>query len=303
MAEYLTKDLEDLLIEDLVLGIPSYPATEPMLHTAIYNTSAPMKRLAYSYGFSVGKEISVISGGKGILHLLNVLDNSGIGRKLYMPAGDVAIIKSSTKTGHRLQTGAMMHNYEAGLISGYLSAYTSKTINTIETHCRYSGAEFCQFVSNDQDQEQPDGAQAAVPPMGKMVEMVRDSSGAPQGKAKSYFLLSILPVLGKQLISESAGLMLALGERLAVSEPRLQRTEALARLASFFDISHQVREKEGAITVTLKYLPYNSTSGFVELSTKAFIGFLSKSFKSSVRLSKAARDNVYTVRMSTKSGV
>ncbi len=303
MAEYLAKDLEDLLIEDLVLGIPSYPISEPMLHASIYNSTASMKRFAYSYGFSVGKEISVISGGKGILHLLNVLDNSGMGRMLYTPAGDVAIIKSSTKSKHKLQTGVRMHDYEAGMISGYLSAYTSKTINTTETHCRHSGDEFCQFASNDSFPERLDEDRVPADMMGKMVEMVCDSTGGPQGKAKSYFLLSVLPVLRRPLIDESSGLMMALGESLALYKRDLQMADALSRLASFFDITHQAREKRGVITVTLKYLPYNSTSGFVELSTKAFIGFLSKSFNSPVRLSKSMRNDVYTVRMRAKSCV
>lgn len=302
--EYLTKDMEDLLIEDLVLGIPHYSDKGPMLAAAVYNATGSMRELGYNHGFSVGKEVSRISGGRGILHLLNVLDNAGIGRMLYMPVSEVVVIKGSTRHAHNIQSGRKLHGYEAGLISGYLSAYASRTIRTEETHCRNDGAEFCQFVSNDPDLQAEEGREPGIDETtGNIAAMINDSEGRVEGKAQSYMLLSLLPIIREPVLKESSKLMFLAGKRLAESNRGLDAAESLKRLASFFDIQHlrSGRSRKG-FSVTLRYNSYNSMYGFVELSTKAFIGFLSKRYNSVVRLSEGRQGNSYTVTLSVKEG-
>ena len=300
--EPVAKDLEDLLIDDMVLGIPDYSDHGSLLATSLYSASPELRRLAYNHGLSVGREIYRISGGKGMLPLLNVLDNAGIGRMLYTPAGDVTMIKGTTRSAHGMKLDCSAHAYEAGMISGYLSAHLSRGIATEETQCRHSGSMFCQFVSGGASVSAAE-AQCAGP------ERATDciSRAIPKynvnlhGRSQSYVMLSLLPLTAGPALGDASRLMFLAGGKLG--RKPVETREALGGMASFMGIRMSGFSSKGrSISVRLEYNDRNSSSGFVELSTKAFIGFLSKRFNSVVRLSEGRHGNAYSVTLSATQG-
>ncbi len=293
--EKIANDLEGLLIEDLILGVPDYSSKTHLLHASIFNATEEMRSFAYDYGFTIGKEISRISGNGSITHLINFLDNGGIGRMLYTPVGNVVIIKGIQSKPASELTDVNTHTYEAGVISGYLSASTSMHINTIETHCGLSGKGFCQFVSNDEHVlEEPIQRKNAEEAIEGIARIIESSSEVSTGRSRSYVLLSILPLLDGKMLEESSKLMYLSGERLAASAENPQ--ENVTRIASFFDIPNvKVSDSGNSFSVRLGYDRYHSNSGFVELSTKAFIGFLSKFFHSAPTLRSSTKAGAYEI--------
>ena len=292
-----------MLIEDLILGVPEYSSKAHLLHSSIFNATEEMRSFAYDYGFSIGREMSRISGDGSIMHLINFLDNGGIGRMLYTPVGNVAIIKGVQNGSPGALTGINTHAYEAGVISGYLSANTSMHIRTVETHCGLSGKGFCQFVSNDEHAtEEPSQRKSAEEAIGDIARMMDFSSEVSNGRSRSYVLLSILPLLDGKMLEESSKLMYLSGEKLAASSENPQ--EKISRIASFFDIPGvRVSEGRDSFSVRLNYGRYHSNSGFVELSTKAFIGFLSKFFNSAPTLRSSTKDGAYEIVIKVSKSV
>lgn len=301
---YAPKDLEDLLIRDLITGFEAYPELRLFLPTLIYNSTESMKELSYNYGFSIGKELFLKSGKDGIDPLLKLLENSGIGRTLYMPVIDTAVIKSSTKVPHEINAMNNLHSYEAGIISGYLSGHTSGTILTIETHCMYNGAPFCQFVSNPGDFRPTNTYKFTLDQtLSTMIDSIRISETRMGGKAQSYMMLCLLPILKKPLLYESSKLMFLAGKRYSESARNEDFRQSLKKFASFFDIQDmKIKASRKEVSVALKYNTYNSMEGFIELSTKAFIGFLSKHFNSVVKLKEGKFNNNYAITLSVTNG-
>jgi predicted hydrocarbon binding protein len=303
--EYVPKDLEDLLIGEMTRGEDAHPEPKLLLPTLIYNSTDSMKRLAYGYGFSVGKELFLTAGREGITPLLRVIENAGIGRTLYMPVIDTVVIKSATRIKHSINAQNNIHSYEAGMISGYLSGYTSSAIFTIETHCMYNGAPFCQFVSNSENIRGPSNSKFTLH---KTIETITEAINASEkqlgGKEQNYMLLCLLPILKKPLLEESSRLMFIAGKRyaeLTSGGGELERN--LERLAFFFDIREmKIAKSKSETSVVLKYNAYNSMEGYLELSTKAFIGFLSKRFNSVVRLREGRLGSGYSITLSVTNG-
>ncbi|HUB92858.1 MAG TPA: hypothetical protein VL945_02760, partial [Candidatus Saccharimonadales bacterium] len=129
--EYAPKDLEDVLIGELLSGKEQHMEPRLFLQGLLYNSTESMRQLSYNYGFSIGKNLYSRTSKESIAPLLGVLESAGIGRMLYMPVIDTAIIKSSTRTPQEIEAKNNLHSYEAGLISGYLSAHSSNMIITL----------------------------------------------------------------------------------------------------------------------------------------------------------------------------
>ncbi|HUB92400.1 MAG TPA: hypothetical protein VL945_00400, partial [Candidatus Saccharimonadales bacterium] len=131
-----------------------------------------------------------------------------------------------------------------------------------------------------------------------------DASGERvTGRPQIYALLSLLPIIKEPLLTESSKLMFLIGKKFA-EDPRSRDTEkSLERLANFLDIQDvSVKREKKQTSVTLRYGSHNSMEGFMELSIKAFIGFLSKRFNSIVKVRESRFRRNYAVTLSITEG-
>lgn len=304
VEEYRPSDVEGLLINELASRKDNEGhGVRPLLSDLIYSSTESMRGFSYNYGFSIGKELYAKFGRSGIGPLLRALENSGMGRMLYTPVMDTVIIKGAGNAPRRVNAETNIHSYEAGIISGYLSAHASSAIPTVETHCAYNGSGSCQFVSKPGSVEFSGSDVPAERIIDAIVDAV-DSGDGRGGAADGYMLLGMLPMLKEPLLGEASKFAFLVGRRLAERDRGGDPLEAFRRLASFFGIKDiEIEKRKGGTSVFLKYGPYTSVGGFIDLSTKAFIGFLSKRFNSSVMLKEVKSKNSYAVTLGIKQGV
>lgn len=293
-------DLEGLLISEMANLRDSQGRT--IIHDLIYNSTESMRNLAYRHGFSVGKELFDFSGEGKIDALLAGLKAAGMEHLLYTPAIDAVIIKNLHKTAHKATYKNRIHIFEAGVIAGYLSTHTSTFINAKETHCTYYGDGFCEFVASG---NQTPGGGYRIQSLEETVGSVSDRILVDDEKAAGrhdYVILSLLPVLKEPIIRQVSKLFFLIGENLAGAEGYDDK-EIIKRIAGSLGVDAKMAVAGKTFSVRIGYNDYNSMRGFVELSTKAFIGFLSKRYSSVVSVRKTYAKNGYFVTLSLRKGM
>lgn len=293
-------DMEGVLIEELINGNGYSNMQRLFAHVGMYNSTEAMRLLSQRHGLSVGREIYRRAGSSDIFPLLKVLENAGLGSILYTPVRDTVIIKCTAREPQITKGKIPLHSFEAGMISGYLSAHNSNAINTRETHCIYAGDSFCQFVSEG-DYMRMGKALLSVNDAIETIEKGMKRSTKPlEGDSLNYLILAMLPVLREPAAEEASRLFFLAGKRLGADEMEEDPKESMRKIANFFGIEKiDFAKAKGGLSASIKYNDYNSIGGFLEISTKAFIGFLSKRFKSRVRIKEEALRHNYIVNLKT----
>jgi predicted hydrocarbon binding protein len=294
-----SSDIESMLIQWISARSSPLPASRLLLPDLLFSSAESLNELGYSYGFQIGRKTSMIFKGNNINALVNLLEASGLGRVLYLPSPDRAVIRSSKLEKVACNTGINMHAYEAGLISGYLSYNLTREIHTYETSCIYNGSDRCQFIS--ESSKEKEGKKQHIPAkwnIGFLSEYIKlPAHNKITGGEAEYTLLGVLPFIDESTTESSSRLMFSAGRELASSKN--EYTEIIERLASLFCISGVKIRKRGEKTdIILNYGLENSAAGFIEFSTKAFIGFLSKRFNSLITLNKRRTKEGYEVTIS-----
>ena len=270
-----------------------------LLPDSFYCSTPVLSEFSRSYGFHIGERAFSISRGKGIGMLLNLLESSGLGKLLYMPSTDRVIIQSASSSGLKFRLGFNVHAYEAGIIAGFLSSHASKNITTAEVSCMYNGSDTCRFISTVTEEPQPSGSKRR-PNWGTRFihESVKISGLQDKTEGEMHFtLLGMLPFMTERPLESASKLMFLAGmETAAGYEDNYQ--EGMRRMASFLCMDIVGMGKKGAKReLSVSFGTEVSSSGFMELGTKAFIGFLSKHFNSSVTLNKRRARQGHVIAM------
>lgn len=300
---FMPKDIEDILLGNIVESEKFDSGEKLSLPTILYNSTVSLRELSYRCGFAVGKELYSRYNKQGILPLLKVLDSAGIGKVLYTPLEGMVLIRTATFPKRRIKTRTTQHSYEAGLISGYLSGHTSDLVTTRETHCMFNGSDFCQFSSSENVLK----GQATQLTLDETVEnavlSIQKADNASDYRSESYTVLSLLPIMKEPILKEASKLMYLIGKRYAEAEMGKDLESSIGKISNFLNIhSFKLTKSNSGVTLYLRFAGSNSMEGFLELSTKTFIGFLSKRFNSTVRVKEGMFENRYTVTLTTLQG-
>ncbi len=273
----LPASLEGLL-EERITGKKSMLINEPMVEDIIYNATPSMRELAYKSGFSFGMQLGEKSG-KSIDKLFEVLGAAGLENILYYPFEDRAVIKASSK-GYNI--GKLVHIYESGIIAGFLTSTTGKTIYVKEDKCAFNGDNVCEFVAEPKASIKPeeDYDENVVENLTKVIS----SEGSK--RSQEYMLFSMLPLMKEPIKDEIAKVFFAAGSKLGEKgmEPE--------KLGEKFGIKI-AKTKKGFV---LSYNPLNSLKGFVDISSALFAGIARSMGSKSVELRESpTKENTYKV--------
>ncbi|MGC9099373.1 MAG: V4R domain-containing protein [Candidatus Micrarchaeia archaeon] len=274
----LPASLEGLL-EERITGKKSMLINEPMVEDIIYNATPSMRGLAYKSGFSFGMQLGEKSG-KRIDKLFEVLGAAGLENILYYPFEDRAVIKASSKGSYNI--GKLVHIYESGIIAGFLTSTTGKTIYVKEDKCAFNGDNVCEFVAEPKASIKPeeDYDENVVENLTKVI------SSEGSRRSQEYMLFSMLPLMKEPIKDEIAKVFYAAGSKLGEKgvEPE--------KLGGKFGIKI-ARTKKGFV---LSYSPLNSLKGFVDISSALFAGMARSMGSKSVELRESpTKENTYKV--------
>ena len=290
-------DAETLFIRDFMGSDYSYDIN-PVSKYLLYNATTSTKRLAYGFGRYLGTRLNQESNTSKNL-LPELLEKIGLGKTLYIPSEEVLTIKSTPNTTTNM--GILAHIMEAGLISGYLSSFTSTKICTSETACAFNGDSFCKFESHASEAD-PDFSTGATE-VNKISDSALSESSDTRVVTNSYYaILSMIPLLRTPLSTELSKLLYLAGSIVADRSAKGSEKNSLARISYFLDLEDAALEKRGVRTsIILKYKPYNSNIPFIGLSASMFAGFASSMFRREIAVeSFVDKNRNYLVKLTTR---
>ncbi|MGC8586670.1 MAG: V4R domain-containing protein [Candidatus Micrarchaeia archaeon] len=289
-------DIEEILASRIIDDKNIVNGGATIIPEILYNASPKLRNVAYRSGFSTGS-IIYNRRGKDADTLLELLEKAGMGKVLYYPFEDRAIITTPQRKTQNM--GKKIHAYEAGMIAGYLSSALRMPIDVEETHCVYNGNSFCQFVARplpSVGQEEPIqyDSESVVPSLASAIYNGQESA------SESYCVLSMLPLAGSAAGEISKIFYMAGKEIARIGALSNSSAEAaIWKIASSIGVQAQLlRSGKRPSEIKIVYSPISSMAPIVKIYSSLFAGFVKGAFNASAKLSmRLSRDNRYVVSM------
>lgn len=265
-------------------------------------------------GMHVGRHLySLLSAGRHyLLHeesvadLVKFFEHAGYSRITYNIFPDRIDIQMHDRSHEYI--GMDMHSFEAGLISGFLTAAKRQYVNVTEHECSNNGSPYCRFSSSfNAYREQPKkDAKAALLRFAEHV--ARQSEKAEKASdiriSPEYYMLSASTVLDSQYQEEMRHIASYIGSEagtrlLARASARNTRQAAarVERAIRLLNLGKASVKSLKPIKIDISFDRLHSRSEFVELSLALVNGLLKNHAVEGTMVSSEARRGAYLVRI------
>jgi predicted hydrocarbon binding protein len=282
-----------------------------MLYSLIANTTPSLRALSYRHGIAAGRSLyQLCSQSKrymlyeeSVHDLVSFFERAGFGRITYRAFPDNISI-GMHDTLH-MDLGMSTHAFEAGMISGFLTASKGQLMSVTERACSSNAEDNCEFcVSNDPESISKPEIGAAF---GRFIEdtsmHVLNPEASNAGIVDEYYALSSLVLLDKKYFSEIRSIAGYLGSRLASelgveAMPPSRALEAFEKTVDLLNLGITKVKTSGKFDITLRFDKLHSRKEFADLSVAFIHGFLGRATKGAAMNAKCLINNgTYTVRL------
>lgn len=298
---------EDALLISMIDGKDHERVSEDalMLCSVVSSMTPALRKLTYNYGIAAGRALYAIMARRGryswqgdsIPDLISFLEKAGYRHVYYkiLPSSiEVRIVKSS-----RAEMGSNIHQFEAGLISGFLSAGNGNYVRVREVSCCNNGGEYCSFMTGQGPEE---GEQHKVAELNRFISY---ASSAPQERERNmlveYQMISSTPLMNREY-SDSIRIMLSYAGA-AISEAYTSGKVTKAAMERLTTITHMlglgiVDYKLKPLKVEVMFNDARAKKEFVDISISFLNGMIGGYFSGALkpRLS-SGRGGSYKITM------
>ncbi len=269
----------------------------------IYNFEKETKELAYRYGYEIGEALFKHFNSDNTLS--KMLESAGFGKILYYPFESKTMITSYAVDNLGMNSSIKMHDFEAGIMAGYLSQHSKTRLDAEEVHCKFAGSEFCQFVISQRTAVREAGEGIGDIDTASMMAMKALKGGKYGGACESYYLLESAPLEREPLRHIVRKMLFVLGKKISGKEEEAGRegnaagkAAAFARLSGYAGVDAVSMAGKKPNALRLRYSHLNSASGFIDLSSSLLAGFANGAYKRKIKVVKRLNANgSYTVEL------
>ncbi len=203
------QSFHEIIIKNIVSnsnGRNNVPDEAMLLGATISSLSSSMRELRYKSGMNVGKALYKQSSlGKNYMfqeesvrNLVSFFESAGYSNVTYRAYPDDIEIKIHER--NNTDVGANIHSFEAGIISGYLSAMQRKYTGVHEATCSNNGGNCCTFTIKN---TQSNGSNA-VPSLKKFAASVSAMAKGPNSSRRTAHVSDAYCLLSSsQLLDQS----------------------------------------------------------------------------------------------------
>lgn len=149
-------DLDDVMIYGILSGAKTESVSRLSLEivSALSAMAKDTTGADYRHGINIGRKLFRMASapkhyswyGEAIPDLVSFMEKSGYDAVTYK----MLPFSVSVKVHQRAHDmGFKAHTFEAGLISGFLTAAQGQLVHVSETKCASDGAEYCDFVTSE----------------------------------------------------------------------------------------------------------------------------------------------------------
>lgn len=311
VAAYTRPDIpsyEEVVLKNIMSNDKdrNVPDEAILLSSAISSLSGSMKELHYRSGISIGKELFKIQSAKkryvfpeeSVADLVAFFESAGYRHVTYMSYPGSIEIKIHDKKGPSM--GTSLHSFEAGIISGFLSAANQRYINVSESSCVNNDEAYCRFAIDSTAEQRGRGSRETIE---RLVNHITQSVGGnvkpSQGVANEYYLLASSLLLDKSYIdsvkSIASYMGRSVGDRFSSGRNGSISLSQITGTIRMLNLGNPLILDTKPFHMQLTFDGGASRRGFVDLSLAFVSGLLSSRLKSSAVATEMNRDGSYVV--------
>jgi predicted hydrocarbon binding protein len=277
---------EEAIIKNIVnnSGSRNVPDEAVLFSSTLSNLSGNMKELHYKSGMQIGRALfrlnsqnkSYMFPEESIGDLVSFFEKAGHRQITYnsMP-GHIEL--NMHEKGPTI--GTNLHDFEAGIISGYLGAAEHRLVHVSEVECINNNGTKCRFVKTGHTETEKNDPTVA---MGNFIDYIGRSASARHQKntvSDSYYSLASSSLLDGSYLDSLRQIADYMGRNIGSRISNANRRTSSARVANVIRLLHVgeptvISAKPFKMRVQFDSL--SSRKGYVELSMAFINGLLSK---------------------------
>ncbi|EET89589.1 MAG: hypothetical protein LVQ97_01470 [Candidatus Micrarchaeales archaeon] len=309
--------LTDIMINNIIKSVPEAQVDRNaiLLNHVLMNLTKGMRRVSYHSGFAIGVKVS---GGYGSIYkdkhaalsdLTDFIEKIGYAsasHEIYRD-GKISFFIRSNK-GQNI--GMNLHSFEAGIISGFLTAITGVYSKVSEQRCQNNDSDLCVFtVSNTADYE----ADLPIEPKGLLERLAsslysdlsrNDLSNSAKFSESYYYMLN-------KVVSDKAYLEYMkdsvryvggiLGDKILSVYGRDDKSygKCLQSSVKLLNLGKLSIKNSKNYPVELSFDTINSRQELIEISL-ALISGMSPDRDSTIEAVQEIKGGTYTIRLNKK---
>ena len=301
---------EEALLKSILDANQDHKVAEyaTLFSSVLTSLSEGMRDLHYRSGISVGRTLYRLYERRRIYEwyeesvhdLVSFLERAGYRRVTYQVFPDRIEIVLHHKSG--MQLGANMHAFEAGLMSGFLTAAKMRQVHVNEVLCSDNGSEFCKFLTSDRYEPgriEPQTAERFFGYFGAHIRGIEKHADSMHMQ-EEYYLLASLMLMHRDYAGGVRRIMMAMGGQLA---GRMQMTRANVENAMrLLGLGEAKITSLKPLKGSVSYARLRAREEFVNMSVPFLDGLLSGTIGKASRVEVTAVPNAnrYNVKLIEK---
>jgi predicted hydrocarbon binding protein len=283
-----------------------------MFCSLMANATPSMRTLNYRHGVAVGRSLYQICAQRrgyalyeeSVDDVVSFFERAGYGRITYRVLPSAVTIEMHDML--RLSLGMNTHLFEAGIMSGFLTAARGQLTNVVELSCSNNSAGSCEFRTSASipDSGTPEINSVFGAFVDDVSRRVSSNECRDTGISDEYYALSSLVLLDSKYFGEMKVIAGYLGGMLASSlrmekMPPKRILEAVERSVGLLGMGVTGIKTSGSFDFELRFSKLHSRREFTELSVAFLNGLLRNASKGAGMSAKCLiHNNTYTVLLS-----
>jgi predicted hydrocarbon binding protein len=308
---------EVLLNRILSKGRPNETPECAMLFSSVLSSLTPaMRNLYYKSGISAGRLLYRIYQREkrytwyeeSVADLVGFFEKAGFSRVSYSVLPERISIKFHNCG--RSEIGLNVHTFEAGIISGFLTAGKGQHVPVEEISCSGNGSEYCYFTSAPAPMQFKARDVDLLSGLTEKVKAEAESHGdRSQRFAEEYYLLGSSSFTrddySREMNSVICHMGSMIGSSLGLDAARLKRSgRQLETLFPLLNLCDMRVKSTNPFACEMQFSALKAKKEFVDISISFLNGLLKEyaAERKIMRSSIARRDGTYVVRISEMNG-
>ena len=257
-----------------------------LFNSVLSNLTKNMQDLYYKFGVSVGRALYRIHETKkryvwyedSVADLVSFFEEAGYRSITYNIFPDQ--VRTNLHDRSHVFLGSNLHVFEAGIMSGFLTAAKGQLVFMDEVSCTHNNKDYCQFLSFNLPQtsnRQTTGKET----INKLIEYISNSAKTEHRMemASEYHMLSALMILDREYLNHIEKIMTYLGaefgKKLKISKNRKIDINKLEGIIKILNLGRPKVSSIKPLNIRIYFDKVNAKREFVDLSIAFLNGVIS----------------------------
>lgn len=305
----LVESMDSALIYGILEGRTRKPVSENAIVfiSLMSNLTPGISEVTYKHGVYIGRRLySILRERKGydmyeeaVGDLVRFFEQAGYSWITYYASNDY--IKMEMRDRSREFIGMNLHGFEAGIISGFVTAARKQHVPIVETQCSNNGAPHCTFAVGMRKPASADAKQAIDRLASHIAkELGRKEEEIYMRASSKYYSMMLAPILDRRYRDQMSHIVSYTGAKIGemlFGGKAPTGTRAVAYIDGAFRMLNlgKISVKSlKPISIAISFDSIHSSSEFVDVSLAFLNGLLRNHFVENAKVTRRQSRGSYT---------